>query len=190
MRRPCFPSMAVAVPLLAAAPAAAQDAMSVSLIGQRVRAESCGRGRNSAGAEAACRRATGELIGVTPDSLSIRVGADSVAVLARDGLERFERSAGIRRRTGQGALIGGAIGLGLGLLFSAAVASEGCGDDPGCAWVALGAPLVTTAAGLGIGAGIGFLSRREGWIPVAPAALSLRPLFPPGGAGIAAQLRF
>jgi hypothetical protein len=111
MRRVCPPLAALFVALMFAAPAGAQQPAPASMVGQRIRVQTCERAETSVAGGTVCRRVTGELTAVTPDSLAIRLAPDSVSTLSRASLEEFQRSAGVHRGTGRGAQVGGFVGL-------------------------------------------------------------------------------
>jgi hypothetical protein len=153
------PGVAVSLVLLAAAPLAgvAQVAPSV-VLGATVRAKPIGAG---------ARWVQGNLVALTPDSVSIRVprNGDTVSLFT-GALAEFQVSQGRRARTGKGALLGLGIGAGTGLLLGIAASAESC---TGFCEIEVGPEDVLAVAAIlgGVGAGIGALigaaSHGERW---------------------------
>lgn len=112
----------------------------------------------------------GELIGVyhasEPENLVVYTGESARAKIPWDDISRLQLSHGEQSNAGKGALIGLAIGGGLGLVAVIATAADPCEGfcpgDPGTAGVvALGA--VLAGAGAGVGALIGAATKSERW---------------------------
>lgn len=111
---------------------------------------------------------TGAAIGITPDSIGIvpTASADTLR-FARSELHTMEVSQGRKSNAGRGALIGGGVVGGLGLVLGVACAATtdesdwvGCGANEVVAITAVGA-----LSGAALGALIGATSHRERWAP-------------------------
>lgn len=109
---------------------------------------------------------TGLAIGITPDSVGIiPLKTQDTLRYPRSALTRMEVSAGRKSNAGRGALIGGAVGGGLMVIFGAACAADTNEDDyVGCEGSDVPMyGLVGAATGAAVGALIGALSHREKW---------------------------
>ena len=179
---------AVALGLVLASSAKAQEAGDASLIGERVRARHCNAsGQKSPDGTGPCYRTEGHVLAVTPDILRVEQSKGTVRDVPHAEVQRLERFLGTSRSTGRGALIGGGVGLGLGLALGIGVASEAGGDNV-CPFV-IGAPLVGAALGALIGAGIGWLPR-EKWADVSNDQLRVSVVGAGGRVGMALGLAF
>jgi hypothetical protein len=131
-------------------------------VGSRVRVRPAGPGQSWL---------TGNLLELPGDSVRLLTGdthRHSVAI-ALNSVANFERSQGVRPRTGKGALIGLGTGALAGLILGVALYEECtafCVVDPGRAGSgALGA-LLGALFGTGIGALFGATVRADRWVPV------------------------
>jgi hypothetical protein len=112
-------------------------------------------------------RRIGTLVSLDRDTLRwSRWDTTSVIAVPVASVARLERSTGRRSNTGRGAMIGGLIGAGFGLFVGIAAATDNSGFlqvgvDDIAAVTGIGG-----AAGAGVGAIIGSLSRRDRWEPV------------------------
>jgi hypothetical protein len=109
-------------------------------------------------------RRIGSLVSLDGDSLRYsRWDTTSVITLPLASVARLERSTGRHSGTGRGAVIGGLIGAAFGLFVGIAASTDNSGflqvgvDDVAAATGIVG------AAGAGIGAIIGSLSKRDRW---------------------------
>jgi len=121
---------------------------------------------------------TGVLQRVTADSLVLTAEKGTSLSLPTSAIERIELSQGMRSRAGQGAaiggLIGGAVGLGAALVFEAAVVGSAESSGIGSGLVIIPAfTLGGAALGLGVGAVVGALSRREEWVTASRPRVSV-----------------
>lgn len=108
---------------------------------------------------------TGTLVSVDADSLRF-TDTTGVAAVPIASVARLERSRGRRSNAGRGALIGGLIGGGAGLLLGiAASAEEGNIVEVGPEEIVV-VTAIMGAAGAGLGALIGSASKRERWEPM------------------------
>jgi hypothetical protein len=116
----------------------------------------------------------GRYLRTAGDTIWIDTGlAHGPSPIVVDQIRRFEVSRGQRSNAGRGALIGGAVGLGIGLVSVISAASEDDGwFEPSTGEYAAGVA-VLTAMGSGIGAGIGALIRTEKWEAVPVAGLTV-----------------
>ena len=154
--------------LVAGSSAQAQEAAEPrSLVGERVRVRHCNAsGRKSPDGRGPCFRTEGDVLAVTPDILRVEQSKSTVRDVPRAEVQRLERLLGTSRSIGRGALIGGGVGAGLGLLFGVLAAAEEQAADDAVAVLVVGAPLAVGAVGALIGAGIGALPK-ERWTDVA-----------------------
>jgi hypothetical protein len=109
-------------------------------------------------------RRIGSLVSLDRDSLRYtRWDSTSVLALPLASVARLERSIGRHSGTGRGAVIGGLIGAAFGLFIGIAAST----DNSGYLQVGVGDVAAATgivgAAGAGIGAIIGSLSKRDRW---------------------------
>ena len=116
-------------------------------------------------------RFVGRWLGRTGDSLSIAGARDQPMDFAAASVRNLEVSAGRKRQTGSGAVIGLASGLVGGLVTAAMLCNDGCGELHGFVLVALAG--LGAGGGLIIGAIIGSQVRSERWESV-PFAVGLR----------------
>jgi hypothetical protein len=165
--RPILPLVAA---LSLALPLHAQD--STLSPGTRVRILSA---CDTTGVRTGCDVVKGQLLSRTVSELLIK-DADGVErrVHLAPGL-RIQQSTGYRRHTLRGLGIGTLAGLATGGILVADCTRGGRGEDNGLCSVRL---VVSTAAGAGLGALIGALSRSERWETVAEsrASLHVRPM--------------
>ena len=131
-----------------------------------------------AGAES--RRAAGTVVQVGNDSLSLLSGHDTTAMPVRS-IARLELSRG-RRSVGGGALLGGAIGAGLGAAGTLAWVASSCFKSSTS--TGGNCPTGASAAGIILGGGaagalVGVLVRPERWARV--GWTGLRASVGPGG---------
>ena len=114
------------------------------------------------------RSHVGTLVSADADSLRFTTDTGGLVAIPTASVTRFERSRGRRSNAGKGALIGGlsvgAAGLIIGI--GAAADNSSWGLDVGVEDVAL-VTLITGAAGAGLGALIGAVSKGERWEPLA-----------------------
>lgn len=177
----------IVIVLAFALPTPGQGQADTALIGERVRVKHCGT-TDSTGASTRgpCRRTVGELVAISSDALSVQMSGGEVSEISRAHFRTLERSLGTGRSTRKGAVTGGAIGLGFGVLISVLVLVED--DNAGAAPVILGSPLVGAAVGGLIGAGIGSLPR-EKWKRVMMARqVSVAFVGGRGGVGVGARI--
>ena len=109
-------------------------------------------------------RFVGRWLGRTADSLSIAGARNEPMGFAAASVRNLEISAGRKRRTGSGAVIGLATGLVGGLVTAAVLCNDGCGDLHGFVLVVVAG--LGAGGGLLIGAIIGSQIRSERWEPV------------------------
>jgi hypothetical protein len=110
-------------------------------------------------------RRIGTLVSLDTDTLRwSRWDTTSVIAVPVPSVARLERSTGRRSNTGRGAMIGGLIGAGFGLFLGIAASTDD-GWDVGVDDMAAVTGIVG-AGGLGVGAIIGSLSKRDRWEPV------------------------
>lgn len=159
-----------------------------SAVGQRVRSTVCGANVPKHANHRSCVRTVGELVAADATRLHIRVDADSVAAVERSSIRQLERSAGMRRNTGTGALVGAGAGAGLGLLLAVMVGSQ-AGDDAVGAFV-VATPLALGALGAGVGAAMGSFSQSESWAEMPADAVAVRAITSPSSLGLAVRVRF
>jgi hypothetical protein len=112
-------------------------------------------------------RRIGTLVSLDRDTLRwSRWDTTSVITVPVASLARLERSTGRRSNTGRGAMIGGIIAGGFGLLLGIGAST----DDSGWWEVGVDDIAVVTAifgaGGAGVGALVGSLSTRDRWEPV------------------------
>jgi hypothetical protein len=182
-------AIAVAFGLVAGSSAQAQAAAEeASLIGERVRVRYCNAdGRKSADGKGPCYRTEGQLLALAPDVLRVQPSKGLAREISRAEVERLERFLGTSRSTGRGALTGGGIGLGFGLLFSVLLLAEE--ENDGAGPFIIGAPLVGGAVGALIGAGIGALPK-ERWTDVAEDQWTVAVVGGGGRVGLGLRLAF
>jgi hypothetical protein len=131
-------------------------------VGSRIRVKPAGPGQSWL---------TGSLLELPGDSvrlLTSRPRTDSVAV-AIISVTAFERSQGMRSRTGKGALIGLGTGAALGFVIGLATfeeCTEFCVLDLGRAESAGLGALLIGLFGTGLGALLGATVREDRWVPV------------------------
>ncbi len=106
-------------------------------------------------------------------------------------------SHGRHSNAGRGAVIGGSILGGLGLLLGVAAMAEGCNPNEFCIQYTAGdvatVTAVTGAVGAATGALIGALSHHDDWERILPAQASIAPIVRPsdaGGVSVGLSLRF
>ncbi len=128
----------------------------------------------------------------------VSLDADSLRLLRRDSLVslpvssvvRLERSRDRRTSAGRGAVIGGLVGAGTGLLLGV-LASNDEGDlyevSTGDVFVVT---LIVGAVGAGIGALIGSISHRERWEPMPLPSQTAPQARHPVGSRVGLVLRF
>ena len=110
----------------------------------------------------------GALVSADVDSLRFTSDTSGVVAIPTASVTRFERSLGRRSNVGRAALVGGATGGVIGLIFG--IGAEADNNDWGIEIGAEGIALSTLfvgAVGAGIGALIGALSKSDRWEPVA-----------------------
>lgn len=113
---------------------------------------------------------TGTLIGQDSANLQLRWAGEhesTLVVVPQRRIQRVEVSAGRESNVGKGALIGGAVGAGLGLAAGVACASDSFLQCSGGEVAA--ATLEVGFAGAVVGCLIGAASTHERWQPVAAA---------------------
>ena len=137
--------LAVALPL----PATAQEAAAPAALGRRVRAWT----------SSSDRPALGTLVADDGPDIVIAGGDGTLVTVSKRSLTRLQVSTGTRSRAGRGAFAGGAIGLGLGLMFSVIGCELGCDNSA----LSVGA---ATVGGTLMGAVIGGRVRSDTWSPV------------------------
>ena len=117
----------------------------------------------------------GTVVSRTEQSLLVRSqGKDGAAVSLRmSTVHRVERSLGVESNAAKGGKVGAGIGAGLGLLLIISAGSEG--SDFLGSGILLGAAIVTTVVGAGLGALIGYTSKTEHWreVPVSRLEVSV-----------------
>ncbi len=107
----------------------------------------------------------GTLVSADADSLRF-ADSSGVSAIPIASVDRLERSRGRRSNAGRGALIGGLIGAGAGLVLGlAASAEEGGWYEVGAEDVAVATVFLGAIAG-SVGALIGAASKGERWEPV------------------------
>ena len=116
-------------------------------------------------------RFVGKWLGRTGDSLSIMDSRNEPMGFAAVSVRNLEVSAGRKRQTGSGAIVGLATGFVGGLITAAVLCNDGCGDLHGFVLVAVGG--IGAAGGLLIGAIVGSQIRTERWESV-PLNVGLR----------------
>jgi hypothetical protein len=116
-------------------------------------------------------RFVGKWLGRTADSLSILDSRDEPRGFASASVRGLEVSAGRKRRTGRGALIGVASGAAGGILGALGFCRGGCGDLSGLLVMAFGG--IGAGGGLIVGAIVGSQIRSERWESV-PVSVGLR----------------
>lgn len=120
-------------------------------------------------------RVKGLLVAWENDRLVVRPhGEETDRTIPLANVEEVELYAGMKRNAGRGALIGGGVGAGFGLVAGVAAAS----DDSGL--IDFGAEIIPLSAALfgGVGAGVGALLgdafSTERWVTVPLTGLELR----------------
>ncbi len=110
------------------------------------------------------QRKVGTLVSADADTLRFTSsGSGAVQSIPTASVVRFERSRGRRSNAGRGAVIGGIVGGGLGLLLGiAASADDGGWLTPGPGDVAV-VTLFMGGVGAGFGALLGAASKRDRW---------------------------
>ena len=140
--------------------------------GTRVRVlSSC----DTTAAHTGCDVVKGRLLSRTGSELMIQDADGAEHRISLASGVRIQRSAGYRRHTLRGLGIGTLAGLATGGILVADCTRGGRGEDNGLCSVRL---VAATAAGAGVGALIGALSRSERWetVPESRASLHLRPM--------------
>jgi hypothetical protein len=130
------------------------------------------------------RRLTGTLAESGPDTVVLVSGKERLTIERAD-IRKMEVSRG--RHRAKGALLGAAVGLGVGLTLSGAEGASCDGFD--CLGAAALLVVVTpalTVTGAGIGAAVG----TERWTPVEAARRPHLSLAPTAGRGLGARLAF
>ncbi len=127
------------------------------------------------------------MLAVTPDILRVEQPKGAVRDVPRAEVQRLERFLGTSRNTGCGALIGGGIGAGFGLLLSVLLLAEE--ENDGAGPFIIGAPLVGGALGALIGAGIGALPK-ERWTDVAEDRWKVTAVGGGGQVGLGLRMAF
>lgn len=159
--------------------------------GERVRVTVSKPAAAALGAE----RWEGIFLHAVADSIYVDpAGSQERVAVGRQDLVRLERFAGREDHAGKGALIGGAVGLGLGVLVGVLTQTAGCdagfhgaAAEGGMGWWGL---LVTVPVGAGIGAAIGAASRSDQWVEVSPPPVSVTPLVGRERVGLALRVAF
>ena len=179
----------IALGFVVASSAQAQEAADTrSMVGERVRVRHCNAsGRKSTDGSGPCYRTEGDVLAITPDALRVQPPKGTVREIPRAEVQRLERFLGTTRSTGRGALVGGGIGLGFGLLLSVAVLAQD--ENDGAGPFIIGAPLVGAALGGLIGAGIGWLPR-ERWTDVRDDQLAVALVGGGGRVGLGLRVAF
>lgn len=110
----------------------------------------------------------GTLVSADADSLQIIPDTSGMVAIPTGSVTQFERSRGRRSNVGRGALVGGATGGVIGLIFGigAELDNSEWGIEIGPEGIAL-ATLFVGAVGAGVGALIGAASKGEKWEPLA-----------------------
>jgi hypothetical protein len=130
------------------------------------------------------RRLTGTLAESGPDTVVLVSGKERLTIERAD-IRKIEVSRG--RHRAKGALLGAAVGLGVGLTLSGAEGASCDGFD--CLGAAALLVVVTpalTVTGAGIGAAVG----TERWEPVEASRRPHLSLAPTAGRGVGARLAF
>ena len=182
--------LALVLTTVVAAPTAAQTAASsfADLQG-RVKADQTVYVQTAEVADEYGRGINGKVLELSGSTLRLLVKGQLRELSERDVLVVSERHTS----TGKGALIGVAVGGGLGLWGVAA----GCGnlrDPETCAWAQLGL-MFGAGAGAGLGAGIGHSIEHERVLFLAPdlrhtRTFTMTPFFGQSRNGLAATVRF
>jgi hypothetical protein len=141
------------IALFVAVPLYAQDAVA---LGDRVRIHA---------PESGYDKLVGRVTATTPDVISLKVdGAAGEFFVRREQIVFVYKSAARKRKTVRGLALGAPIGLGLGIWFGPKSDGERAYDAGYSSKVPRNAA-VGAVAGAIIGAGIGFLTRADAWVP-------------------------
>jgi hypothetical protein len=120
-----------------------------------------------------CQTAQGTLLWSTPDTLTIKTRGDAVLALSRNDIAWVEVRNG-RSGARKGAIIGGGVGLGTGVLFGAGLcATFGGGEEGGCFATFLGVAIFNGAVFAGLGALIGAVASPAKWTTVPPSTVQV-----------------
>lgn len=129
-------------------------------------------------------RSTGVVLGGTGDSVRVRLDQGAERSVPVSSLERY---LGERSGVGKGLLVGGAVGLGVGVLGIAT-------DDTATPTAVEAVAAVSLATAMGAVVGALFTRRtRPVWAPVAQAAphgLTISPTFGPDRLGVTGRVEF
>jgi hypothetical protein len=135
-------------------------------------------------------KVVGTVLAIQNDTLVLQVEKITDPVrLPFSAITKIQVSRGQRRRVGDGLIMGGAIGAGVGMLLGFAAGD----DDPGILAMsagdkaAIGAVLLGVA-GAGLGGLLGARSTKERWEPVPLGGVAARIGMAPRGDGVALRL--